>query len=85
MFYCPIRGPLAEVAIVPKLEGYVMLTPQVTYYRIGEIDRLSNSYLRYFMESDRFQKTLLALSKQSTRDYIGISQQKKFVYDPTPD
>lgn len=53
-----------------------MLTPQVTYYRIGQVNKLSNAFLRYFMESRGFQEYISKLSKQSTRNYIGISQQK---------
>jgi type I restriction enzyme S subunit len=54
-----------------------MLTPQVTYYRIGQPEKLSNVFLKYFMEGGRFQTILSVLSAQSTRNYIGITQQKK--------
>jgi type I restriction enzyme S subunit len=70
------KGTIGRVAIVPEIKDYIMLTPQVTYYRIGRVDKLSNAFLRYVMESRGFQEHISKLSKQSTRNYIGISQQK---------
>jgi type I restriction enzyme S subunit len=70
------KGTIGRVAIVPEIKDYIMLTPQVTYYRIGQVNKLSNAFLRYFMESRGFQEYISKLSKQSTRNYIGISQQK---------
>ena len=70
------KGTIGRVAIVPEIKDYIMLTPQVTYYRIGRNDKLLNVFMKYFMESEIFQENILNLSKQSTRNYIGISQQK---------
>jgi type I restriction enzyme S subunit len=71
------KGTIGRIAIVPGIDGYVMLTPQVTYYRIGQPEKLSNVFLKYFMEGGRFQTILSILSAQSTRNYIGITQQKR--------
>ncbi len=36
------KATIGETAIVPEVEHYVMLTPQVTYYRVLDRDALSN-------------------------------------------
>lgn len=57
---------------------YIMLTPQVTYYRVKNRCRLDNRYLRYYFESELFQKTLhLWADSGSTRAYLGITAQQK--------
>ncbi|OUB69892.1 restriction endonuclease subunit S [Bacillus thuringiensis] len=71
------KGTVGRVAIVPEVEEYIMLTPQVTYYRVGDNKKLSNSFLKFFFESNSFQLMLSKLSAQSTRNYIGITSQKK--------
>lgn len=71
------KGTVGRVAIVPEVEEYVMLTPQVTYYRVSDTKKLSNYFLKYFFESNGFQSILSKLSSQSTRNYIGITSQKK--------
>jgi type I restriction enzyme S subunit len=40
------KGTVGNVAVVPKVEPYIMLTPQVTYYRVC-CTKLSNRYLAY--------------------------------------
>lgn len=71
------KGTIGKTAIVPKVEDYIMLTPQVTYYRIGRKDKLINHFLKLYFDSGRFQEILKTLSAQSTRSYIGITNQKK--------
>ncbi|MBR0913934.1 restriction endonuclease subunit S [Bradyrhizobium japonicum] len=57
---------------------FIMLTPQVTYYRIKDKNRLSAKYLKYVFDSYAFQSTMKAwASDGSTRDYIGITAQQK--------
>ena len=72
------KGTIGRTAIVPRVESYVMLTPQVTYYRVND-SRLSNKFLKYFCEGDYFQNRLEKLSAQSTRSYIGITNQKNLL------
>ncbi len=71
------KATIGKVAIVPNIKDYVMLTPQVTYYRIKKQENLIPSFLKYYFESSKFQKELEVMSKQSTRSYIGITNQKK--------
>lgn len=71
------KATMGRVAIVPNVNPFVMLTPQVTYYRLGESGRLLNSYLKYAFLSPPFQHQLQSDSDQSTRQYIGITAQRQ--------
>jgi type I restriction enzyme S subunit len=70
------KATMGRVAVVPGNYEYVMLTPQVTYYRTGDRSRLDAGYLRYAFSSPPFQYQLNATSDQSTRKYISISAQR---------
>lgn len=73
------------MAIVTALETpYVMLTPQVTYYRVKDVEILNPKYLFYCFLSSSFQTNLKRFSAQSTRAYVGITAQRKFAI-PLPD
>ena len=68
------KATLGRTAIVPEGYEYIILTPQVTYYRVHK--GLSNVFLRYYFESSYFQSTLEAFAGGgSTRAYIGITKQ----------
>jgi type I restriction enzyme S subunit len=71
------KGTVGEVAIVPHdLEWpYLMLTPQVTYYRLNSSKILSR-FLFYVFTSSYFKSQLGRLSSQSTRAYVGITAQR---------
>lgn len=73
------KGSVGNVAIVKNITTpYIMLTPQVTYYRINEQSKiLTKEYLYYFFQSPNFQNRLKILSAQSTRAYIGITAQRQ--------
>ncbi len=72
------KASLGRTAIVGEIQTpYIMLTPQVTYYRVLDTRRLSNRYLRYFFDSPVFQETLLNHGDSgSTRAYVGITAQR---------
>ena len=74
------KGTVGLVAIVPPISDYVMLTPQVTYYRTNE-EKLHREYLKYAFLSPFFQNQLGSFSAQSTRPYIGITAQKDLEVD----
>jgi restriction endonuclease S subunit len=79
------KGTVGEVAIVPTIETpYIMLTPQVTYYRIKDNQKLNPKFLFFCFISRSFQLRLKRLSAQSTRAYVGITAQRKFKI-PLPD
>ncbi|MBD2047287.1 restriction endonuclease subunit S [Coleofasciculus sp. FACHB-64] len=74
------KGTLGETSIIPHniKFRFVMLTPQVTYYRIKkqEIDKM---FLYYYFQSKPFQERLKFIAgNQSTRDYVGLIAQKNF-------
>ncbi len=71
------KGTVGEVAIVPDEIPwpYLMLTPQVTYYRVNN-EKLINKFLYYVLTSRYFQSQLRRLSSQSTRAYVGITAQR---------
>jgi len=71
------KATIGITAIVPKVHDYVMLTPQVTYYRVLDHGALSNLYLKAFFESDAFQQEFAKVARDgSTRSYIGITKQR---------
>lgn len=71
------KGTVGEVALVPKTIKwpYLMLTPQVTYYRVNT-EKLSARFLFYVFSADYFQRQLHRVSSQSTRAYVGITAQR---------
>lgn len=74
------KGTIGNTYLLKDLKGYpyVMLSPQVTYYRVLNKDVLSSEYLYYFFQSTDFQKELIGIAEEgSTRAYIGITKQLK--------
>jgi type I restriction enzyme, S subunit len=70
------KATIGNTAVVGELQfDYIMLTPQVTYYRVVDQARLSNYYLRHFFDSNSFQSVLRLMSGGGTRAYIGITAQ----------
>lgn len=70
------KATIGNTAVVGDIPfPYVMLTPQVTYYRVIDKKRLNNIYLRHFFDSHSFQRTLQVMSGGGTRSYIGITAQ----------
>jgi len=72
------KASLGRTAILGEIETpYIMLTPQVTYYRVKDKNKLNNKYLKYFFDSPTFQDTLLNHGDGgSTRAYVGITAQR---------
>jgi type I restriction enzyme, S subunit len=72
------KATIGVTAIVPKIEHYVMLTPQVTYYRVLDKRRLNNIYLKAYLDSALFQEKFDTVARDgSTRSYIGITKQRE--------
>lgn len=71
------KGTIGRTAIVGNLTtDYIMLTPQVTYYRVKNKEVLFNGFLRHYFDSNFFQRVLKQIAEDgSTRDYIGILKQ----------
>ena len=73
------KATIGKVAIVDTRDNeYIILTPQVTYYRVKNPDVLDNRYLYYYFKSNYFQYIFkLYASSGGTRDYLGIVAQRK--------
>ncbi|HCG6987467.1 restriction endonuclease subunit S [Vibrio parahaemolyticus] len=73
------KATIGRTAIVGKLDTeFVVLTPQVTYYRVKDQSKLNPQYLKYYFDSAAFQ-TLFEqwAGGGSTRLYLGITGQMK--------
>ena len=70
------KATIGRTAIVDSIHDTVILTPQVTYYRV--LNGINNYYLYFYFNSIYFQNILKNWSSSgSTRQYIGISSQLK--------
>jgi type I restriction enzyme S subunit len=70
------KGTVGNTAIVGELSTeYIMLTPQVTYYRVIDGNRMSNRFLRHYFDSQPFQSLFSNLAGGGTRAYLGIVRQ----------
>ena len=70
------KATIGRTAIVPNDYQTIILTPQVTYYRVK--DGIYNHYLQYYFDTPEFQATLANWAGSgSTRAYLGITAQKK--------
>jgi type I restriction enzyme S subunit len=70
------KGTIGRVAILNTDLDFVVLTPQVTYYRVKDSAALSNRYMRWFFESRTFRDEMGHIAGAgSTRAYIGITRQ----------
>lgn len=73
------KATIGRTAIVRyDKHPFVMLTPQVTYYRVEDSKRLNNLYLRNYFDSPFFQETMNSWAGAgATRAYLGITDQAK--------
>lgn len=70
------KATIGRVAEVQTDRDFVMLTPQVTYYRIKNDEELTPKYLKYYFKTPFFQNTIKSFAGSgSTRAYIGIQAQ----------
>ena len=70
------KATIGRTAIVPNTYETIILTPQVTYYRVKK--GIDNRFLKYYFESPDFQATLNNWAGAgSTRAYLGITAQHK--------
>ena len=72
------KGTIGDVALLNCNLDFVVLTPQVTGYRILDTLVLDRIYLYFLLKSDFFQKQVKKIANiGSTRAYIGITRQKE--------
>ena len=73
------KATIGKTAIIQENNfSMLLLTPQATYYRVKNKEKLSNWYLKYYFDSKTFQDTLNNWAGSgSTRAYLGIKEQQK--------
>ncbi|MCF6437190.1 restriction endonuclease subunit S [Pseudoalteromonas sp. MMG022] len=71
------KATMGRVGIVPEVDDYIMLTPQVTYYRIKDSKQLTKEFLYCLFSEQGFQHRFCSDGEQSTRSYLGITNQRK--------
>lgn len=73
------KATIGRTALVQdSVYKLIILTPQVTYYRVLNKAHLDNRYLKYYFDSAMFQHILGNWAGAgSTRAYIGITAQRK--------
>lgn len=73
------NATVGRVARLPAWDAPIVASTSTTYYRCNE-DRLDPEYLRWFMESDVFQFQLQMVMRQSTRNQVPITMQKRLLF-----
>lgn len=72
------KATIGRTAILETDLDYVVLTPQVTYYRVLDDSKLDYKYLKYYFDSPYFQAIMKKRAGDgSTRAYLGILEQQK--------
>lgn len=72
------KGTIGEVALLECQLDFVMLTPQVTAYRVIDESRIDRLFLYYLFKSVFFQSQIKQIAGiGTTRAYIGITRQKQ--------
>lgn len=72
------KGTIGRAAVLKTTHEHVVLTPQVTYYRILDHAVLATRYMYHFFQSASFQEEISRIAGGgSTRAYIGITSQLK--------
>lgn len=70
------KATIGRTAIVGNEYDTIILTPQVTYYRVKK--GIVNRYLKYYFDSSTFQQLFSNWAGSgSTRAYLGITAQRK--------
>ena len=70
------KATIGRTAIVPDDYDFIVLTPQVTYYR--PLKGIDNSFLKYYFDTVQFQSLFKNWAGAgSTRAYLGITAQRK--------
>ncbi len=70
------KATIGRTAIVPNDFDTIILTPQITYYRVKK--GIDNRFLKYYFDSPNFQILFNNWAGSgSTRAYLGITAQRK--------
>ncbi len=77
------NATVGPVAILRTEEPKVILSTSVTYYRCNP-SQVSAEYLKHFMRSRRFVSQYEAVMRQSTRNQVPITTQRRFKFTFPP-
>lgn len=70
------KGTIGRSAILRTSLDYVVLTPQVTYYRVLDKSKLLPDFVYHYFHSSTFLREMTRIANAgSTRAYIGITKQ----------
>lgn len=69
------KGTIGQTAVVPEDVDQLILSPQVTYYRLSR--SIDPYFLQAYFNSAPFLRAMKKDSVQSTRAYIGIMRQRE--------
>ncbi|MCQ4831403.1 MULTISPECIES: restriction endonuclease subunit S [Hungatella] len=70
------KATIGRTALVDDSFNTIILTPQVTYYRVR--NGLYNKFLKYYFDTEYFQRLFFSWAGSgSTRAYLGITEQCK--------
>lgn len=70
------KGTIGRVAVLNTALDFLVLTPQVTYYRVLDQATLFNRFLYFYFQIPSFQSEIAHIAGAgSTRAYIGITKQ----------
>lgn len=72
------KATIGITTVVDDTYDEIVLTPQLTYYRVLDDKVIDRYYLKYYFDSKVFQSILNNWAKSgSTRAYLGITAQQK--------
>ncbi|SOD14330.1 restriction endonuclease subunit S [Pedobacter xixiisoli] len=70
------KGTIGTVSVLSTTRDFIVLTPQITFYRIKNKEKLIKEFLYYYFLNPSFQKDMNSVAQGgSTRAYIGITKQ----------
>jgi type I restriction enzyme, S subunit len=73
------NATVGRVTRLPEWPTQIVASTSTTYYRCNE-DKLDPEYLRWFFESAVFQWQLSTIMRQSTRNQVPITTQKRLLF-----
>lgn len=73
------NATVGPVALLQTEFNQVILSTSLTYYRCNP-DYVNSGYLSHYMRSPLFRRQYEAVMRQSTRNQVPITMQRRFVY-----
>jgi len=77
------NATIGRVTRLPEWDTPIVASTSTTYYRCNE-EMLKPNYLRLYFESEVFQAQLRSIMRQSTRNQVPITTQKRLLFVVPP-